>query len=48
MVGKIGTLASRIMRLASILDPIAAIASGVGPMNLIPASPHRFGKAGVF
>ena len=38
--GSTGTPASRISSLAAIFDPIASMASGVGPTNVIPAAAH--------
>ena len=42
-----GTPAAAISRLASILLPIAAIASGGGPIQVSPASMHGRGEVGV-
>jgi hypothetical protein len=45
--GTSGTPASAIRRLASILSPIASIASGVGPTQVRPASVTALGEGGV-
>jgi hypothetical protein len=38
--GRTGTPAWRISSLAAIFDPIASMAAGVGPTNVIPAAAH--------
>ena len=43
--GTIGTPASRMSSRARVFDPIASIASGGGPMNVTPASPHARAKS---
>ena len=43
--GTTGTPAAIAARRAAVLLPISAIASGVGPMNVSPASRHAAGKA---
>ena len=45
MLGSTDTPEFCIRRLASIFEPIAAIASGVGPMNVRPAWPTRRAKS---
>ena len=45
--GSTGTPAARISRLASIFEPIAAIAPAAGPIHTSPASMHRLGEGGV-
>ncbi len=43
--GSTGTPAARISRLASIFEPIAAIAAGGGPIHTSPASRTDWAKA---
>ena len=48
MLGSTGTPESCMRRLASIFEPIAAIASGVGPMNVRPGLADAARKVSIF